>query len=205
MPLDTTEKSSRDLFSDYGRVRSVDLATDIFTGRCKGFCSVEMEGHEARAALAVLDGRTLPDGGFFCKRSICGHAPARYAQLYFEHEDLTMTMLEENLSEAVRRVISPEEANNLLKQLSSWDGASTRQWKARANAHQNALDSGDPFEYAKVLKGLAQIGSEGPLHTSDRKHFNRSLYLLTEELACALKKTPRQVSKLIAQAVGVTL
>jgi hypothetical protein len=40
------------------------LATDIFTGRCKGFCFVEMEGHEARAALAALDGKTLPDGGF---------------------------------------------------------------------------------------------------------------------------------------------
>jgi RNA recognition motif-containing protein len=61
---DTTEKSLRGLFSDYGTVRSIDLATDIFTGRCKGFCFIEMEGHEARAALAALDGKTLPDGGF---------------------------------------------------------------------------------------------------------------------------------------------
>ena len=139
------------------------------------------------------------------KLSICGHAPASYAQLYFERDELTMTMLEENLAEAVRTVISSGEAEDLLDQLSSWNGKSALQWKARANAHQAALDSGDPFEYAKVLKGLAQIESEGPLRTSDREHFNRSLYLLTEELACALKKSPRQVSKLIDQAVGVSL
>ena len=139
------------------------------------------------------------------KLSICGHAPARYAQLYFERDELTMTMLEENLPEAVRRVISSGEAEDLLDELSSWNGKSKPQWKARAHAHQAALDSGDPFEYAKVLKGLAQIECEGPLRTSDREHFNRSLYLLTEELACALKTSPRQVSKLLDQALGVSL
>ena len=64
LPSDMTEKSVRGLFSDFGTVRSIELATDIFTGRCKGFCFIEMEGHEARAALAALDGKTLPDGGF---------------------------------------------------------------------------------------------------------------------------------------------
>ena len=43
----------REWFKPYGTVRSVDLAHDIFTGRCKGFGFVEMEGHEARAAQAA--------------------------------------------------------------------------------------------------------------------------------------------------------
>jgi RNA recognition motif-containing protein len=47
------------LFSEFGTVRSVRLATDVFTGRCKGFGFVEMEGHEARAAIAALDGKDL--------------------------------------------------------------------------------------------------------------------------------------------------
>ena len=51
LPGDATERSVRGLFSDFGTVRSVDLATDIFTGRCKGFCFIEMEGHEARVAI----------------------------------------------------------------------------------------------------------------------------------------------------------
>ena len=62
LPGDTTEKSVRGLFSDYGTVHSIDLATDIFTGRCKGFCFVEMEGHEARAAQAALDGNLVGGG-----------------------------------------------------------------------------------------------------------------------------------------------
>lgn len=140
-----------------------------------------------------------------CELSIGGHAPAHYAQLYFERDELTMTVLEEDLPGLVRSVVSSGEAEDLLDQLSSWKGKPTPQWKARANANQAAIDSGDPFEYAKVLKGLAQLGNEGPLRTSDRGHFNRSLYLLTEELACSLKKSPRQVSKLIVQAVGVPL
>ena len=64
LPNDATEASVRDLFSPFGTVRSIDLAADIFTGKCKGFCFIEMEGHEARAALDALDGSTLPNGGF---------------------------------------------------------------------------------------------------------------------------------------------
>jgi len=61
LPIDATEESVRGMFSTYGTVRSIDLATDIFTGNCKGFCLIEMEGHEARAAQTALDGH--PQGG----------------------------------------------------------------------------------------------------------------------------------------------
>lgn len=62
MPADTTESALRKLFAPFGTVRSVDLAHDIFTGTCKGFGFVEMEGHEARAAQAALDGKMAPGG-----------------------------------------------------------------------------------------------------------------------------------------------
>lgn len=64
LPPDSSEESVRSLFSGYGTVRSIDLATDIFTGRCKGFCFIEMEGHEARAAQSALDGSVQKEGGF---------------------------------------------------------------------------------------------------------------------------------------------
>ena len=134
--------------------------------------------------------------------SFGGQAPASYAQLYFERDGLTMTMLEVDLPSVVRRVISPDEAEDLLDQLSAWNGKSAAQWKARANAHQAAIDSGDPFEYVKVLKGLTHLESQGTLRTCDREHLNRSLYLIREELACALNKSPRQVGKLIDRAIG---
>lgn len=54
---DTTEQDIQELFSQYGTVRSITLATDVFSGKCRGFGFVEMEGHEARAAMAALDGK----------------------------------------------------------------------------------------------------------------------------------------------------
>ncbi len=54
---DANDESVTKLFSEYGTVRSVKLVTDVFSGRCRGFGFVEMEGHEARAAIEALDGR----------------------------------------------------------------------------------------------------------------------------------------------------
>ena len=56
-----SEKSVSELFSEYGTVRSIRLAADVFTGKCRGFGFIEMEGHEARAAIAGLDGKTFHD------------------------------------------------------------------------------------------------------------------------------------------------
>jgi len=51
------ESDVSELFSQYGKVRSIKLAIDVFSNKCKGFGFIEMEGHEARAAIAGLNGR----------------------------------------------------------------------------------------------------------------------------------------------------
>lgn len=56
---ETTESDVHELFSRYGTVRGLKLATDVFSGRCRGFGTVDMEGHEARAAMAALNGKPL--------------------------------------------------------------------------------------------------------------------------------------------------
>ena len=61
LPGDASEESVRELFSDFGVVRSVSIASDVFTGRCRGFGTVAMEGHEARAAIAGLNGTPIGD------------------------------------------------------------------------------------------------------------------------------------------------
>jgi RNA recognition motif-containing protein len=53
----TSEEELKVLFSEFGTVRSTNLVTDVFSGQCKGFGFIEMEGHEARAAIAGLDGK----------------------------------------------------------------------------------------------------------------------------------------------------
>jgi len=59
LPSDATEKELIELFSVHGRVRSIKLAHDVFSGKCRGFGFIEMEGHEARAAIAALNGKEL--------------------------------------------------------------------------------------------------------------------------------------------------
>jgi len=57
LPASTSEKDIQNLFSEFGTVRSTKLVMDVFSGQCKGFGFIEMEGHEARAAIAGLNGK----------------------------------------------------------------------------------------------------------------------------------------------------
>ncbi len=52
----TTEETLTALFAQYGVVRSLRFSKDLFSGECKGFATIEMEGHEARAAIGALNG-----------------------------------------------------------------------------------------------------------------------------------------------------
>lgn len=57
LPASTSEQDLQNLFAEFGTVRSYKLVTDVFSGQCKGFGFIEMEGHEARAAIAGLNGK----------------------------------------------------------------------------------------------------------------------------------------------------
>lgn len=57
LPATTNEIEVTELFTQFGKVRSIKLATDVFSNKCKGFGFIEMEGHEARAAIAGLNGK----------------------------------------------------------------------------------------------------------------------------------------------------
>lgn len=56
---ETTENELTAVFTEFGKVRSIKLMQDVFSGKCKGFGFIEMEGHEARAAIAGLNGKDL--------------------------------------------------------------------------------------------------------------------------------------------------
>lgn len=59
VPPATRESDIHELFSQFGTVRGVKLPRDLFSGACRGFAMVDMEGHEARAAMAGLNESTL--------------------------------------------------------------------------------------------------------------------------------------------------
>jgi RNA recognition motif-containing protein len=59
LPKSMTEEGLTALFAEYGSVRSLKMSKDLFSGECKGFANIDMEGHEARAAIAALDGKAV--------------------------------------------------------------------------------------------------------------------------------------------------
>jgi len=58
-----TQPALEALFQPHGRVFDVRFSKDLFSGECKGFAQLKMEGHQARAAIAALDG-TQQEGSF---------------------------------------------------------------------------------------------------------------------------------------------
>ena len=114
---------------------------------------------------------------------------------------MTFTVLEKDLPNTVRTLISADEAWALLKHIEDWDGKAKSQWKARADAHQAAIDGGDPFKYALVIKELDKLDSDDELRPKDKANLTQSLSLLTEEITRSLNKTPSQASKLIQKAL----
>jgi RNA recognition motif-containing protein len=53
---DANDNEIQELFTQYGTVRDIRLVRDVFSNQCRGFGTIDMEGHEARAAIAGLDG-----------------------------------------------------------------------------------------------------------------------------------------------------
>ena len=77
LPVNATEESVSGLFAEFGRVRSVHVVRDVFSGRCKGFATIEMEGHEARAAIAGLDGKRVGENTLRVKFEVPRHKRGR--------------------------------------------------------------------------------------------------------------------------------
>ncbi|MBI2847296.1 MAG: RNA-binding protein [Chloroflexi bacterium] len=62
LSFDVTEEELRTQFTAFGKVESVSIITDRYSGRPKGFAFVEMStASEGQAAIAALNGKTLKD------------------------------------------------------------------------------------------------------------------------------------------------
>jgi len=136
------------------------------------------------------------------ERNFDGANGAKFAQFYFKREALTLILPVKDAAETVRSPINRKQARQILEHIEAWDGNVSKQWKARANAHQEAIDRGDPFEYAEVFKGLHWLESEGALRNTDRAHLNQAMDFLVDELSFAFDKSPDRVRDLILDAAG---
>ncbi len=75
LPPSMTERSLAELFEKFGKVHKLKMAFDPFKNQCRGFAELAMEGHEARAAIATLDGST--QDGATVRVSLASDRPQR--------------------------------------------------------------------------------------------------------------------------------
>ena len=62
LSYDVTEEELRQEFAAFGKIESVNIITDKYSGRPKGFAFVEMSSvSEGQAAITALNGKTLKD------------------------------------------------------------------------------------------------------------------------------------------------
>ena len=60
LSYETNEETLRTLFAEYGQIESVNLITDRYTGRPRGFAFVDMATEEAaRTAISELNGQDV--------------------------------------------------------------------------------------------------------------------------------------------------
>lgn len=60
LPFTTSEDELRELCTGYGTVAAVEIATDKYTGRSRGFAFVDMSSDDqAQAVIAALDQHEL--------------------------------------------------------------------------------------------------------------------------------------------------
>jgi RNA recognition motif-containing protein len=62
LSYNTTEDALRTLFAEYGQIESVNLISDRYTGRSRGFAFVEMSTEQAaQQAMSGLDGKQVDE------------------------------------------------------------------------------------------------------------------------------------------------
>lgn len=115
---------------------------------------------------------------------------AIFATLYFENSEMQLTLLQKDLDEHVREILTEEEALEIINYLSQEVLELAGNWKTRNQKNKERLTSGDPKDLCVVAKGLMELKKKknGMLSTADRSQLQKALDLLAEELGHALNE-----------------
>lgn len=110
--------------------------------------------------------------------------------MYFDRQDLKLTVGRKNLDDQIREILDEEEAKEVMDYLSTCKGMLSKNWKQRNRNNQERLTSGDPKELCVMIKGLIKLKKQrgGDLSNSDRSQLNRAVEILAEELFFALER-----------------
>jgi CarD family transcriptional regulator, regulator of rRNA transcription len=128
-----------------------------------------------------------------------------FAVLFFDREDLKVSLPAKKLEETIRKPISQDSATEILRTNSGNLEPLNSSWKVRNRKNLERLSSGDPLQLLTVFRGLQALKiKKGSLNNSDRRHLNMSLELLTEEFSVALGEPPETTRLRLEKAYSET-
>lgn len=98
----------------------------------------------------------------------------------------------------IRRVISTEEADDVLSLLKGDKSKMSQNWNRRYRANMEKLKTGDIYEVAEVVRNLTIRDHEKGLSTGEKKMLNNSRQILISELVLAKDMDEEEVEELIS-------
>ena len=101
----------------------------------------------------------------------------------------------------LRRLLSRERMEELLKKLPTLDAEMVGNWNCRYRDNLAKLKSGDILELARVIKGLAQRELSRGLSTGERKMLQNAKRVLLSELAFVKELPYEAAEKLLQKAM----
>ena len=111
-----------------------------------------------------------------------------------------MVPVEAATSVGLRRIMSPREANAVLETMRAREVAVDLQpWSRRFRAYTEMIQSGSPFEIAKVLRDMHRLRFDKDLSFGERRLLDQAKSLLFKELSLAKKMSEDALAQEVAQ------
>ncbi len=102
----------------------------------------------------------------------------------------------------LRPVVGSEEARRLLSALPAMETEMVSNWNRRYRENLQRIKSGDLYEVAGVIKGLALRDSQQGLSTGERKMLHTAKQILVSEIVLALGEDYESIEGRINAAVA---
>ena len=102
----------------------------------------------------------------------------------------------------VRPVMNREQADQVLAAIPNIQVEMTANWNRRYRENLQRLKSGDLYEVARVIKGLACRDSQQGLSTGERKMLHTAKQILISEIVLALGREYEAVERCVNAAMS---
>jgi CarD family transcriptional regulator len=118
-------------------------------------------------------------------REVLG-AKREYMTIQIAHNDMVVNVPTENAERVgLRRVISEDMVNKVVKALSGSGTQMPKNWNRRFKHNRDKMKTGDIFELAEVVRNLSLRDHEKGLSTGEKQMFVKAKKILASELMYA--------------------